>query len=109
MDEARAALLLNRVFVFVFLRSADWRRPRYTRLHPESALEPVGANDVSPLSGFLPGCGVISANPAGTPRFDSRRKTRVTRFHAMTAARVIDPFLARFRSALGQGDLKNAR
>lgn len=37
--------------------------------------------------------GTISANPAGTlPRFDSRRRIRVTRFHATTATRFFGPF-----------------
>lgn len=103
------AALLTVLFLFQKRRQAHGL---YTRLHSEPVSEYVAAIDISALSGsqrgLRSGCGMISANPAGTPRFDSRRRTRVTHFHATTAARVIDPFLGRLRSAWGQGDLGRA-
>jgi len=103
----RAALFNRIVFVLEApaAKKGAWLSFFYTRLHSEPVSLCVAANDVSALSGsqrgLLRGCGMISANPAGTPRFDSRRRTRVTRFHATTATRVIDPFLGCLRSAWG--------
>jgi len=88
----------------------------YTRLQPEqlvsenvaatvtvvSALSSSGSSSISSSHGLLRASGTINANPGGTPRFDSRLNTRVTRFHATTTSRFLEPFL---RSVCGHGDL----
>jgi hypothetical protein len=93
----------------------------YTRLQPEPVSSNVAATLVPALSGSISdsgsisisrgahgprgcGCGTINANPAGSPRFDSRLNTRVTRFHATTTSRFLEPFLR--RRACGHGDLR---
>lgn len=101
------------VFFFVFVSRSAGRecvnKDHHTKLQSESVSVHVVATTVavSALStSHRAECGTISANPAGTPqRFDSRRRNRVTRFHATTATRFFVPFRCFLRSVWGQGDL----